>query len=215
MAAYVVILRGKMFNVGDRIAMGGVRGDVIALDLIQTTIMEMGQPPPVQSAEPPVWVEARQFTGRIVTVANSTIFEQPVYNYSREFPLIWEEMRLPIAYTDDRAAAESILLDVAKRATDAFRAQGEAALRRTMERYAIEFDGLEPHVFYRITDNWLELTVRFVTPPQGVRGLKDRMSREILTAFDARGIGIASSTYDIVGFPPVRIAGAPDGREGG
>lgn len=30
-AGYFVILRGKTFNVGDRITMGGVRGDVIAL----------------------------------------------------------------------------------------------------------------------------------------------------------------------------------------
>jgi len=47
-AGYFVILRGRTFNVGDRITMGGVRGDVIALDFIQTTIMEMGQPPAVQ-----------------------------------------------------------------------------------------------------------------------------------------------------------------------
>jgi small-conductance mechanosensitive channel len=51
-AGYIVILRGKTFSVGDRIVMGGVRGDVIALTFTQTTIMEMGQPPPVQNAEP-------------------------------------------------------------------------------------------------------------------------------------------------------------------
>lgn len=44
-AAYIVILRGSTFSVGDRIVMGGVRGDVIELGFIQTTIMEMGQPP--------------------------------------------------------------------------------------------------------------------------------------------------------------------------
>ena len=31
LAGYFVILRGKTFSVGDRIAMGGVRGDVVAL----------------------------------------------------------------------------------------------------------------------------------------------------------------------------------------
>lgn len=31
------------------------------------------------------------------------------------------------------------------------------------------------------------------------------MSREIIAALDAAGIGIASATYDIVGLPPVRI----------
>src|SRR5205807_6397666 len=91
-AGYVLILRGRTFTVGDRIPMGGVRGDVIALGFMQTTIMEMGQPPSVQSADPAMWVKSRQFTGRLVTVTNSKIFDEPVYNYTRDFPFIWEEM---------------------------------------------------------------------------------------------------------------------------
>ena len=67
LAGYVVILRGQNFTVGDRITMGGVRGDVIALGFIQTTIMEMGQPPAVQGADPAMWVRSRQYTGRVVT----------------------------------------------------------------------------------------------------------------------------------------------------
>ena len=72
-------------------------------------------------------------------------------------------------------------------------------------RYFITVDDMAPKVYYRITDNWLELTVRFLYNVRGVRDLKDAMSRDILTAFDAAGIGIASATYDIVGFPPVRL----------
>lgn len=92
MAGYVLILRGSTFNVGDRIVMGGVRGDVIALGFMQTTIMEMGQPPPVQSADPAMWVKARQYTGRVVTVSNLEVFDEPVFNYTREFPYLWEEI---------------------------------------------------------------------------------------------------------------------------
>jgi len=31
------------------------------------------------------------------------------------------------------------------------------------------------------------------------------MSRDIVERFEARDIGIASATYDIVGFPPIEI----------
>jgi small-conductance mechanosensitive channel len=75
LAGYVLILRGKTFNVGDRIAMGGVRGDVVALGFLQTTIMEMGQPPPVQNADPAMWVRARQYTGRLVSMSNAQVFD--------------------------------------------------------------------------------------------------------------------------------------------
>jgi len=99
LAGYFVILRGRTFNVGDRISMGGVRGDVIALGLMQTTIMEMGQPPDVyQQAEPAMWVRGRQYTGRIVTVSNDKIFDEPVFNFTKDFPYVWEEMRIPITY---------------------------------------------------------------------------------------------------------------------
>ncbi|MGH6876014.1 MAG: mechanosensitive ion channel domain-containing protein, partial [Rhizomicrobium sp.] len=66
-AGYFVILRGSTFNVGDRIVMGGVRGDVISLNFMQTTIMEMGQSSAEQNDQPSMWVRSRQYTGRIVT----------------------------------------------------------------------------------------------------------------------------------------------------
>src|SRR5581483_2639713 len=47
-AGYVIILRGNIFTVGDRITMDNVRGDVVALGFMQTTVMEMGQSPPEQ-----------------------------------------------------------------------------------------------------------------------------------------------------------------------
>ncbi|MBA2453327.1 MAG: mechanosensitive ion channel family protein, partial [Chloroflexia bacterium] len=64
---------------------------------------------------------------------------------------------------------------------------------------------MEPKVYWRITDNWLELTVRFVVHERGIRDLKDAASRDILAALDEAGIGIASATYDIVGFPTLRV----------
>ena len=98
LAGYVVILRGKTFNVGDRITMGGIRGDVIGLGFLQTVIMEMGQPPEVQNADPAMWVQARQYSGRIVTITNAKVFDDPVYNYTRDFPFIWEEMQPGLLY---------------------------------------------------------------------------------------------------------------------
>ncbi len=209
-AGYFVILRGTTFSVGDRIVMGGVRGDVIALDLIQTTIMEMGQPPSVQNADPAMWVRSRQPTGRVVTVSNAQIFDEPVFNYSRDFPYLWEEMTLPISYTADRKRAELILLDAAKRHTVKIHDMSEEALDTMKHRYFVQSASLEPAVYFRLTDNWLELAVRFIVMDRGIRDVKDAMSRDILAALDEAGIGIASATFEIVGLPPLRIQQASD-----
>jgi small-conductance mechanosensitive channel len=198
-AGYFVILRGRIFEVGDRIVMGGVRGDVIAVDFTRTTIMEMGQPPPVQGADPAMWVQSRQYTGRVVAVTNARIFDEPVYNYTRDFPYIWEELVLPVAYSSDTARAEAILLSVAKHHTVPLSELSQGALEELQRRYVLKRADIEPRVYYRLTDNWLELTVRFIAEDHDVRKLKDAMSRDILKQLQEAHIGIASQTIEIVG----------------
>lgn len=208
-AGYVLILRGRMFNVGDRITMGGIRGDVIAVGFLQTTIMEMGQPPGVQSDDPGMWVHARQYSGRIVSVTNAKIFDEPVYNYTRNFPFLWEEMHVPISYTADRARAEQIILDAVRAHTSKIAELGKEAIAELERRYFVKREELEPKVYLRLTDNWIELAVRFVVEDHGIREVKNRISRDILDAFDKAKIGIASGTYEVVGMPPLRVEVSP------
>lgn len=201
LVGYFVILRGVTFSVGDRITMGGVRGDVVRLGFLRTTIMEMGQPPSVAETNPAVWVNSRQYTGRLVTVTNGVIFSDPVYNYTRDFPYIWEEIVVPIDFTADRAATERILLDAAHEHAVVDDPTAARALAVMRARFALSDARLDPEVFWRITDDWLELSLRFLVEPRGVRGVKDAMTRDILTAFDAHGIEIASPTYRVVAVP--------------
>jgi small-conductance mechanosensitive channel len=210
-AGYFVILRGRNFTIGDRISMGGVRGDVIGLGFIQTTIMEMGQPPAMQEAAPAVWVKSRQFTGRIVTVANSTIFDEPVFNYTRDFPFIWEEITIPITYEDKRGKAEEIMLLATNNHVLKTSELSEEAVKKLEDLYFVNVSDFDPKVFYRITDNWLELSIRFIVSEHKVRDVKNDISRDILEGFDAEGIGIASATYDIVGFPPIQVEDSRNG----
>jgi small-conductance mechanosensitive channel len=204
-AGYFVILRGKTFNVGDRIVMGGVRGDVIDLSFMQTRIMEMGQSAKEQGDAPSMWVRSRQFTGRIVTVTNDKIFDEAVYNYTREFPYIWDELNLPIKYGDHCDRAEQILLNAARRHALTKDQLGAAEIDRLQESFGIAVGEVDPRVYWRVTDNWLELTVRFLAPDHGIRPIKDAMSRDILAALTEAGIGIASGTYEVVGLPPITV----------
>jgi small-conductance mechanosensitive channel len=209
-AGYFVILRGKHYSIGDRIIIGGVRGEVIALDFIQTTVLEMGQPPSVESeTDPAMWVLARQHTGRIVVVSNGVIFTEPVYNYSRDFPFIWEEISVGVGYADKYERAEEILLDAAlKHSMDAERLSS-TAIQHLQRVYNLKPPDVKPRVYYRMTGNWVELSLRFIVPDRGIRESKDAMYREILKRFKEEGIAVASGTYDIVGLPPVHVTMSP------
>lgn len=205
LAGYIVILRGELFTVGDRITMGGVRGDVIGLGFTTTHIFEMGQPPAEKDESPTTWVRSRQPTGRIVGISNARIFDEPITNYSREFSYIWEELSVPIPFSVDRDRVERIMLTAARRWTEDYIDDAAVAIRRFSSRYAIESQPVEPKVYIRITDNWLEFTVRFVAPIRGVRELKDELSRDILREFEANGIEFASATFAIVDLPEMRV----------
>jgi small-conductance mechanosensitive channel len=157
-----------------------------------------------------MWVAGRQYTGRIVTLTNDKIFDEPVYNYTKDFPYIWEEMRLPIAYNSDRHRAEQIILDAVKRHTLKISEVGDEALKELERRYMVQSSELEPRVFLRLTDNWVEMAVRFLTHTHGIRQMKNAISREILDGLDAAKIGIASGTYEVVGMPELRVKIAAD-----
>jgi len=204
LAGYLLILRGDLFQIGDRVVMGGVRGDVIGLGFLRTTILEMGAPPTADDGAPS-WVQSRQYTGRIVNVTNAVIFDEPIYNYSRDIAYIWEELRIPISYDADRRLAEEILLAAARAHGVDVDGFDPRAIERLRRRYWVPETDIEPAVFYRLTDNWLELSVRFAVLPHGVRKVKSDMSRDILERFEQAGLEIASSTYDIVGLPKVEV----------
>lgn len=196
-AGYFVILRGKTFNVGDRILMGGVRGDVIGLSFMQTRIMEMGQSPR-EETDSKSWVRSRQFTGRIVTVTNDKVFDEPVFNYTHEFAYIWDEISIPVRYSSDYAAAEKCILTAASKHAMTRQKIGDEEVKRLEERFGIDIGEIEPKVFWRITEDWLELTVRFLGPDHGIRGIKDQMTREIMSGFEKNGVAIGAARQEAV-----------------
>jgi len=209
LAGYVIILRGNQFAVGDRITIGGVRGDVVRLDFMQTTVMEMGQAPGEQEDDPSTWIEARQYTGRLVRVTNDRIFDTPLYNYTRAFPYIWEELHLPVKYGADRRRAEQILGDVVTRHTAHIAREAESAREQLMREFPLPGElTLEPRIYMKLTDNWVELAARFLVPAHGIRQIKSDISHDLLDELERAGIEVASSTFGIVEVPPIRVVGA-------
>ena len=47
------------------------------------------------------WINGDSYNGRIVRVANSFVFKEPVFSYSADFPFLWDEIMAPIKYASD------------------------------------------------------------------------------------------------------------------
>ncbi|MFH0915079.1 MAG: mechanosensitive ion channel domain-containing protein [bacterium] len=188
-AGWASIISGRIFWVGDRIEIGGVRGDVIDITLLRTKLMEIGS-----SVDDSSWVHGRQYTGRIVAVSNKKTFTDPVYNFSATFEYIWEELTIPVRYDADWTAAERIILE---EVTAVSRSEGaQEAIRLMLKRYPVPRVEVEPHVFVRATDNWIELAARFIVPVRTARSVKDGVSRRIIQRLGEAGIEVASQTVD-------------------
>ncbi|UWZ58593.1 mechanosensitive ion channel [Dactylosporangium aurantiacum] len=189
-AGWVSILTGRQFRVGDRVQMGGVHGDVLDISPLRTKILEIGSARSETS-----WVRGRQYTGRVVSVSNKAIFSEPVYNSTAALDYLWEELTVPVRHGDDWRLAERILREEAQWASSSQGAR--EAIEQMRRRYPVGRADVEPRVFVRITDDWVELAARFVVQVRNARAVKDDMSRRVLDRFVAEGIAVASATQEV------------------
>jgi small-conductance mechanosensitive channel len=190
LAGWFNIVSGRIFRVGDRIQMGGVRGDVIDITPLRTKVMEIGSASAGDS-----WVRGRQYTGRIVAISNKATFTEPVFNYSAAFQFIWEELSLPLAYGDDWETAEVILQEEVARASASAGAQ--RAIDEMTRRYPVPRAEIEPSVYVQASDDYVTLSARFVVPVRTARTVKDEVTRRVLDRLGEAGISVASSTLDV------------------
>jgi small-conductance mechanosensitive channel len=196
-AGWVAITFGRFYSPGDRVQLGGIQGDVIDVGILRTTLMEVGQ-----------WVAGDLYNGRIVRVANSFIFKEPVFNYSADFPFLWDEIRLPVRYGSDWKVARQMLQDVANEVCGDYARQSRESWREAVRKYALEEARVEPMVSLAATDNWLEFTVRYIVDYRTRRSVKDRLFTRILEEVDKSGnrIRLASATLEIVNLPAFDVA---------
>ena len=195
LAAGLNIWVGNIYRVGDRVRIGDVVGDVMDISLLRTTVMEVGE-----------WVKADQYTGRVVNVANRMVWVNPVYNFTQHWGYLWDEITLPITYESDWQRAAEIMLELGQTYTEELQADAEAKLNKLIDRYPLKDTNVESTLYLAMTDNWIELTLRFLVDAQERRGVKDRLHRELLQNFQAdENIAVASTTIEIVGFPTLQV----------
>lgn len=188
-AGWVAILFGDFFKVGDRVLLGGIKGDVVDIGIFRTTIMEIGD-----------WVQGDQYNGRIVRVANSFIFTSPVYNYSANFEFLWDEINIPIRFGSDVKLVREVLGDLADEVLKDVSEQAKEAWVDMRRRYKLEDAQLEHQVFMVFNDNWIEFSLRYVVDIKERRIIRDRLFTILLEKLDEHKgtIELASATFEIV-----------------
>lgn len=187
-AGWISISLGQVFKTGDRILMGGIRGDVIDVGVLRTTLMELGG-----------WVEGDQYNGRIVRVSNSLVFKEPVYNYSADFPFLWDEITLPIRYGSDLAEARSLLERVAAEVVGDYVPIAAGFWEEMLSKYYIEKASVHPAVTITADENWVTYTLRYVVDMKKRRVTKDRIYSRALEEIALSGgrVSLAATSLEL------------------
>jgi small-conductance mechanosensitive channel len=195
-AGWVAVSFGNFYSVGDRVQLGGISGDVIDIGVLRTTLMETGQ-----------WVKADLYNGRIVRIANSFVFKEPVFNYSGDFPFLWDEITVPVKYGSDYKLAREILQKIADDAVVGLIPEAKKTWRGMVNKYRIEDARIEPMVTLIANDNWLEFTIRYVTDFKRRRSTKDALFTRIMEKFDSTDgkVTWASATFQLVEAPVLNV----------
>jgi small-conductance mechanosensitive channel len=195
-AGWLAIMLGGFYKPGDRVQLGGIKGDVMDIGVLRTTIMETGQ-----------WVDGDLYNGRIVLVANSFVFKEPVFNYSGDFPFLWDEIKIPIQYGSNYEKANAILLNIGKVVAGDITDRSREKWVSLQQQYRLEDAQTEPMVSLIANDNWVEYTLRYVVSYKKRRITKTELFSKILKEIEETNgeIKFASATFHLVEAPELSI----------
>jgi small-conductance mechanosensitive channel len=186
-AGWLLILIRKPYETGDRIEVGGIKGDVVDIRLFYTSVLEIGN-----------WVDADQSTGRIIHCPNNKIFTEAIFNYTRGFEYIWNEIKIVVTYESDWKKAKNIILDVTTKDQIDLGETVRGKIQRLSKKYMIHYEKLTPFVWINIVDFGVELTLRYLTDARKRRSTQDEICGAILDRFNQEpDVDFAYPTYRI------------------
>ncbi|WP_149302747.1 mechanosensitive ion channel family protein [Pareuzebyella sediminis] len=186
----------RVYKPGDRIEINGIKGDVIDINSIYTTIMEIGE-----------WVSTDNYSGRIVKISNAFVFKGPIKNYSLDFPFVWDELNIFITFQSDLDVAKKLVIETAQNQLANYVKASKARWSAMVERYYIENAAIEPSIAIKVTDNWVALNLRYITDYKKRRATQNELFEEIEYKIRAtKGkVVLASASLQLLKIPEVDV----------
>ena len=170
--AWFVIMTGEKFRIGDRLEIDGTRGDVLDLQLLRTTLLE-------------VTGTDDQPTGRVILVPNNVLFKTKIFNFTHEHPFIWGKLSVTVAFSTPMAGALVLFQRILEEETrESFEAARSAATK-LQRRYGVEDAIYEPHIQTEIVNDGVTLTLLFVAHYRQFSATRNRLNRRIIRELES------------------------------
>lgn len=168
--AGIYISISKPLRIEDRIQIDGMIGDVVNISSLNFEILEVSNKD-----------EGEQSTGIIVQIPNSKIFTEPIKNYTKAFKYIWSELTVKLNHNADLEKNKKLLYkivnnnDIVKTIPRKMKNQ----LNEVIGNYRIYYNNLEPIIYTKLTEECIELNIRYLAHPKKARNIENEIWNKI------------------------------------
>ncbi len=177
---WIYILIRKPYEVGDRIKIGGVTGDVISLSYFDTTLWEFRGD----------YISGDHPSGRVIRFANAKVFNEYIINYSWPlFPYIWKEVKFFVSYESDLHFVETTIKQVILEEIGDEMQQRVNLYRSILKETPVnelEVRASGSVKFQAHHNAWIEVIARFLVEPKQSGAIKGRLFAKMLQALRAQ-----------------------------
>lgn len=146
-----VIMVSRKFIIGDRLEIDGTLGDVIDIQLLRTTLLEINN-----------WLGVDQPTGRVVIIPNSFVFRSKVFNSCHCHPYTWEKLEVTITFSTPVADATELFSRILEEETRQDFADAQKYSTLMQQRYGVEDAEYKPKLYTRIGENGITFSMLYV-----------------------------------------------------
>ena len=151
-AAWIMVVTRRPFEIGDRIIIGAVRGDVLDVTLTHVYLKEIGGTVP-----------GEENSGRTIMVPNSILFEQNIINYTLQDEYILSEVIVAVTYESNLDKAIKIAKEAATKITKDF----------------IEHVKRKPYIQTSFQPSGIDVHVKYFVPATRVQEISSSITKEI------------------------------------
>jgi len=151
MAAWLMVVLKRPFEIGDRVIIGNVKGDVADITLTHIHIKEIGGT-----------IASEETSGRIILIPNAKLFEQDIINYTYRGELILDQVKFTVTFESNLEKAQKIALDSAKEVLLEYLPQPQ-----------------EPYARTWFQPSGIDVYVRYTTPAPNREEISSKITRKI------------------------------------
>lgn len=169
-AAWIMVIVKRPFNIGDRIKIGEIKGEVYDISLTHIYIDEIGG-----------LINSEELSGRNIMVPNYLLFEQSIINYTMINDYVLGEVEVNITYESNLDKAIKIV--------------EKSTLEHVKEH--VKSTKREPKVRVSMDQTGVKIKSRFFAPVKAIQKISSDITQDVLYSFKKQKDINFASTYPI------------------